>query len=246
MRMQLSLVALLTVPLASVARADDWQPEPGFRSLFNGRDLTGWCFRARAERDSPKAGAVAEKFDGKTESSDAGRYSARDGILTVNFPRSRSGSSPRSTPWRSSLKDFTPQARIPPPGAQRRQRHLHPQAAAPVPRSIRRGRPLQADHRRNTGRRTGTRSRSWSRMAWPAAPATARSWRPSSGCPKPVRSVSRATAARWSTVASRSSKPRGSRMGATAKPGSPNHAALQRQFGPLSKGGRSSKLPEMG
>jgi hypothetical protein len=30
---------------------------------------------------------VTEKFDGKTESSDAGRYSARDGILTVNFPK---------------------------------------------------------------------------------------------------------------------------------------------------------------
>ena len=32
-------------------------------------------------------GAVAEKFDGKTASSDAGRYSAKDGILTVNFPK---------------------------------------------------------------------------------------------------------------------------------------------------------------
>ncbi len=30
---------------------------------------------------------MAEKFDGKAESSDAGRYSARDGILTVNFPK---------------------------------------------------------------------------------------------------------------------------------------------------------------
>jgi len=35
---------------------------------------------------SPKIGEVTEKFDGKTESSDAGRYSAKDGILTVNFP----------------------------------------------------------------------------------------------------------------------------------------------------------------
>lgn len=89
MRMQLPLVALLAVPLASVARADDWQPEPGFRSLFNGRDLTGWCFRTKADRNSPKSGDVTETFDGKTESSDAGRYSARDGILAVNFPKGR-------------------------------------------------------------------------------------------------------------------------------------------------------------
>jgi 3-keto-disaccharide hydrolase len=85
MRMQLSLVALLSVSLAGVA--DDWQPELGFKSLFNGRDLTGWCFRAKADRNSSKAGEVTEKFDGKGESSDAGRYSARDGILTVNFPK---------------------------------------------------------------------------------------------------------------------------------------------------------------
>ena len=89
MRKQLPLVALLSVSLATVVHADDWQPEPGFRSLFNGRDLTGWCFRAKADRNSPGVGDVTEKFDGKTESSDAGRYSARDGILTVNFPKGR-------------------------------------------------------------------------------------------------------------------------------------------------------------
>ncbi len=87
MRTQLSLAALLSVALATAVHADDWQPEPGFKSLFNGRDLTGWCFRAKADSKSPRAGDVTEKFDGKTESSDQGRYSARDGILTVNFPK---------------------------------------------------------------------------------------------------------------------------------------------------------------
>ena len=87
MRMQLSLVALLSVSFATVVHADDWQPDPGFRSLFNGRDLTGWCFRAKADRNATKVGDVTEKFDGKTESSDAGRYSGREGILTVNFPK---------------------------------------------------------------------------------------------------------------------------------------------------------------
>jgi len=93
MRTQLSLVAFLSVALAlataTPAHADDWQPEPGFKSLFNGRDLTGWCFRAKVDGKSAKVGEVAEKFDGKTESSDAGRYSARDGILTVNFPKGK-------------------------------------------------------------------------------------------------------------------------------------------------------------
>jgi hypothetical protein len=87
MKTPLSLVALLSVSLATVAHADDWQPEPGFKSLFNGRDLTGWCFRAKVDRKATRVGEVTETFDGKTESSDAGRYSARDGILTVNFPK---------------------------------------------------------------------------------------------------------------------------------------------------------------
>ena len=87
MRTQLSLVVLLAASIASMAHADDWQPEPGFRSLFNGKDLSGWCFRAKAERNAPKVGDVTETFDGKVESSDAGRYSARDGVLTVNFPK---------------------------------------------------------------------------------------------------------------------------------------------------------------
>ena len=78
MRTQLSLVALLSVSLATVVHAEDWQPDPGFRSLFNGRDLTGWCFRAKVDRSSPKVGEVTEKFDGKTESSDAGLVETDD------------------------------------------------------------------------------------------------------------------------------------------------------------------------
>jgi hypothetical protein len=85
MKLTFSVLALLMT--ATAVCADDWQPEPGFRSLFNGHDLTGWCFRTKVDRTSPKAGEVTERFDGKTQSSDAGRYSAKDGILTVNFPK---------------------------------------------------------------------------------------------------------------------------------------------------------------
>lgn len=79
MNLHAFLVSSVTVLfLASALRADDWKPDEGFTSLFNGKDLTGWCFRT-------KEGEVTEKFDGKVSSTE-GRYSAQDGVLTVNPP----------------------------------------------------------------------------------------------------------------------------------------------------------------
>jgi hypothetical protein len=66
-------VSLFALVAAFSAIAADPEPEPGFLSLFNGNDLTGW-------RYSP-----GESFDGKKEASD-GRYSVRDGILVVHPP----------------------------------------------------------------------------------------------------------------------------------------------------------------
>lgn len=51
---------------------DNFTPEPGFVSLFNGRDLTGWGYRTN-------------HFDGQT-SSPEGRYVARNGRLIVTTP----------------------------------------------------------------------------------------------------------------------------------------------------------------
>lgn len=53
---------------------DDFVPEPGFESLFNGRDLTGWGYEAGAP------------MDGKTASGD-GRYIVRNGRLVVTVSR---------------------------------------------------------------------------------------------------------------------------------------------------------------
>lgn len=74
---------------------DNFQPEPGFVSLFNGHDLTGWGFRPTPPRRQPKNPnpnapvfveiKEAESFDGKTESSD-GRYAAINGRLVVKTP----------------------------------------------------------------------------------------------------------------------------------------------------------------
>jgi len=89
MRLNYLSIAFLTLSFGGPLYADVWKPDPGFRSLFNGKDLSGWCFRAKADRKSPKAGEVVAKFDGKTQSSDDGRFSAKDGILTVNFPKGK-------------------------------------------------------------------------------------------------------------------------------------------------------------
>lgn len=84
-----ALLILTLLISASFLHADDWKPEPGFKSLFNGKNLSGWCFRKKTDRKTPEIGKIIETFDGKTATSDAGRYSAKDGILTVNFPKGR-------------------------------------------------------------------------------------------------------------------------------------------------------------
>jgi Domain of Unknown Function (DUF1080) len=60
----------MTAAVLPAARADDFKPEPGYISLFNGKDLTGW-------------GYLTNNFAGKTASDDD-RYSAADGILMVH------------------------------------------------------------------------------------------------------------------------------------------------------------------
>src|ERR1700759_3091941 len=71
--LRLPLVCLLLAASAGLSslRAEDYTPEAGFVSLFNGKDLTGWCY-------SP-----TDKFDGKNDSSD-GPYTGKDGIPTVH------------------------------------------------------------------------------------------------------------------------------------------------------------------
>jgi hypothetical protein len=72
----IATLAFCIAALSLILRADDFKPEEGFVSLFNGKDLTGWGYRDKDQK-------VLESFDGKTAASDA-RYTAKDGILTVN------------------------------------------------------------------------------------------------------------------------------------------------------------------
>ncbi|PHX73596.1 MAG: GDSL family lipase, partial [Opitutia bacterium] len=75
----LVLVALATTALNAVRGADSFQPAPGFVSLFNGKDLSGWCYRDGAKTDEK----IADAFDGKAAATD-GRFSAKDGVLIVH------------------------------------------------------------------------------------------------------------------------------------------------------------------
>lgn len=74
----LCLIGFVMLTFSGIASgADDFTPEPGYISLFNGHDLTGW-------------GYTTNHFDGLTASSD-GRYSAKDGVLTVNPHNPKTG-----------------------------------------------------------------------------------------------------------------------------------------------------------
>jgi hypothetical protein len=74
--LRLALAALLlALAYLSTSRAEDFTPEPGFISVCNGKDLSGWGYK-------DEAGKVIA-FDGKAEASD-GRYSAKDGGIVVN------------------------------------------------------------------------------------------------------------------------------------------------------------------
>ena len=79
---------------------DDFTPEPGFESLFNGHDLTGWGVRPtpaddlkaregwrKADPNAPPWPVITEakSFDGQTASDD-GRYVAKNGRLIVTTP----------------------------------------------------------------------------------------------------------------------------------------------------------------
>ena len=120
--------------------ADNFTPEPGFVSLFNGRDLTGWGYRPTSEKDKasaarwqatdPAAAAwpivtEAVSFDGQTARRTAAS-SPKNGRLVVTTP-------PEGPEDPAALDDarvparLRAQARVP-RHAQRRQRRLHPRA----------------------------------------------------------------------------------------------------------------------
>ena len=72
-------ILLFICIILSAQAVEVFTTEPGFESLFNGRDLTGWCFRTGDKADADRV----DLFDGKVTTPD-GRYAARDGVLIVH------------------------------------------------------------------------------------------------------------------------------------------------------------------
>jgi hypothetical protein len=66
------LAGVVLVALAAPLAADDFKLEPGFKLLFNGKDLTGW--------KEKKGGSSLE---GKTEAY-KGRFKVSDGVLVID------------------------------------------------------------------------------------------------------------------------------------------------------------------
>ncbi len=70
--MVLALAAVLGRGPAAGA-ADDFKPEDGYTSLFNGKDLTGWKY----------PGARGQPLDGQTTTPDK-RFEVKDGVILVH------------------------------------------------------------------------------------------------------------------------------------------------------------------
>jgi hypothetical protein len=66
----LLMVAIVSSGAAPSSAGDDFKPEPGYVSLFNGKDLTGWVLKGKDKDD----------LTGKTETSDK-RFRVADGII---------------------------------------------------------------------------------------------------------------------------------------------------------------------
>jgi hypothetical protein len=69
------IVSLLPLLAALAMGAAEFKPEPGFESIFNGKDLTGWGYK-------DAEGKLAVN-DGQAATPDK-RYSAGNGVLTVH------------------------------------------------------------------------------------------------------------------------------------------------------------------
>jgi hypothetical protein len=70
---QAAALCALTVAAAALPAADNFRPEAGYTSLFNGTDLTGWRYGKTA-------------LDGRTETPDR-RFQVKDGVIVANEGR---------------------------------------------------------------------------------------------------------------------------------------------------------------
>ena len=72
MRFLPSCAALAILLAPAISHADDFKLEPGFKLLFNGKDMTGWKVRKGGESLEGKTGAANNRF------------TAKDGLLIID------------------------------------------------------------------------------------------------------------------------------------------------------------------
>jgi hypothetical protein len=75
----LFLLAVAAFATCNEAPADDFKPEEGYVSLFNGKDLSGWEYGDVPPVKKPQP---REKLEGKTKTSD-GVFLVKDGMLVA-------------------------------------------------------------------------------------------------------------------------------------------------------------------
>jgi hypothetical protein len=75
--MRLLSCILFALSAGAVVAADEFKPEPGYKLIFNGKNLDGWQTKAAGKNKS-------EPLDGKTEAFD-GRFRVKDGELIVDY-----------------------------------------------------------------------------------------------------------------------------------------------------------------
>ncbi len=73
----LSCALLLCVTATAVSSADEFKLEPGFKLIFNGKNLDGWQQKGAGKDGKPVP------LDGKTEAFDK-RYVVKDGALVID------------------------------------------------------------------------------------------------------------------------------------------------------------------
>lgn len=78
--MRLLSAALFVLSAGLVAAADDFKPEPGYKLLFNGKNLDGWQAKADTKKDKD---AKPESLAGKTEAF-GGRFKVTEGMLVID------------------------------------------------------------------------------------------------------------------------------------------------------------------
>ncbi len=75
--MRLFPCLLFVFATSVVASADEFKPEPGFKLIFNGKNLDGWQTKAAGKDGKPMP------LEGKTEAYD-GRFKVKDGELVYD------------------------------------------------------------------------------------------------------------------------------------------------------------------